>query len=301
LFDDMQINSKWYYPFAAEKEILEVHGRDIVSTMLSRCTGDENASGTQIMLELGSGSLRKSTILLGALAEELDARLAAPSMSYLALDLQKNELVRTLGDLLSSSVGVALKGRVNIRGLVGTYKGSIRFVEKGGLSWLTGVLTPPKEGMFSIPDALHIVSLGNSMANFDTRAEAAAFLRTLPLRKPGDTFLMGLDHANDPKKIAIAYDDPEGYMYRIAINTLAAAGRTMGDESLLVGKWEPYSKYVENEREFTTAMQHATVWFIFRIQAASKKGMLQLKTTSCLVSGSAKGKKKCSARAGRLA
>ncbi|KAF9218314.1 hypothetical protein BS17DRAFT_106135 [Gyrodon lividus] len=56
LFDDMQINSKWYYPFAAEKEILEVHGRDIVSTMLSRCTGDENASGTQIMLELGSGS-----------------------------------------------------------------------------------------------------------------------------------------------------------------------------------------------------------------------------------------------------
>jgi len=91
--------------------------------------------------------------------------------------------------------------------------------------------------------------LGSSLGNF-SRAEGAAFLRSLPLRRGyGDTLLLGLDHDNEAAKIETAYDDPKGYTRRFIMNGLKAAGITLGDERIFEEEnWEYVGKYNEGER-----------------------------------------------------
>lgn len=91
--------------------------------------------------------------------------------------------------------------------------------------------------------------LGSSLGNF-SRADGAAFLRSLPLRRGcGDTLLLGLDHDNQAAKIETAYNDPKGYTRRFIMNGLKAAGSTLGDEKMFdEDKWEYVGKYNKEER-----------------------------------------------------
>lgn len=79
-------------------------------------------------------ALRKTSHFLLALARATKPAGAdeRPKTSYFALDLERPELVRTLGGL-STSIGHALTGRVSFGGMWGTYDGGIAFVKSGGL------------------------------------------------------------------------------------------------------------------------------------------------------------------------
>jgi hypothetical protein len=71
--------------------------------------------------------------LLKALADAAPTA-SPPAVTYLALDLEKAELERTLSLISSSSLGPELSNRVRIGGLCGTYDDGISYVRGGGLN-----------------------------------------------------------------------------------------------------------------------------------------------------------------------
>jgi len=172
-----------------------------------------------------------------------------------------------------------MQGKVNTRGLWGTFEGGLKFVEEGGLRGRGVVaaaaarahslssdgtttlssasseqdtaetpLSTPDLGTLETP--LHLLFLGASLGNFSP-GEDLAFLRSLPLRAGrGDTLLLGLDHTSDTAKIERAYDDRAGITRRFILNGLKSAGRALGDESLFAPeKWAYVSRYDAQERK----------------------------------------------------
>jgi hypothetical protein len=188
------------------------------------------------------------------------------------LDLEEHELVRTLGEISSSDIGMSLKGKVETKGMCGTYDDGLKFVEEGGLyapdrtspaalrglrelspspisdassiSSMTEADTSPSSTPDAIQPPLHILFLGSSLGNF-TRKASAEFLRSLPLRAgSGDTLLLGMDHDNSKEVIEEAYNDPAGHTKLFIMNGLRAAGRALGDENIFdEDKWEYVNHY----------------------------------------------------------
>jgi L-histidine Nalpha-methyltransferase / hercynylcysteine S-oxide synthase len=202
---------------------------------------------------------------------------ACGPVTYYALDLEERELQRTLADISMSDIGNSLRGKIETKGICGTYDDGLKFVEKGGLfvnsistttpvfgtradlrdsspspSPVSSILsvttttdedTPPSS-INDIEAPLHILFLGSSLGNF-TREAQADFLRSLPLRPgSGDTLLLGLDHDNSKEAIEEAYNDPRGYTKQFIMNALRVAGRALGDESMFdEDKWEYVNYY----------------------------------------------------------
>jgi hypothetical protein len=197
--------------------------------------------------------------------------------------LEKNELERTLGQLIMSSIGKELQGRVNTKGICANYNTGLSFVEEGGLlrrdnvhfTWdaqryeptesegysslgtnstdalsaSTDDSTSPPSSPGSVPPPLHILFLGSSLGNF-SREEGTKFLHNLPLRSgTGDTLLLGLDHDNSPGQIEVAYNDPAGHTLRFFMNGLRSVGKALGDEHMFdEDKWEYVGRYNVEKR-----------------------------------------------------
>ncbi|KAL5529074.1 hypothetical protein ACEPAG_5048 [Sanghuangporus baumii] len=137
LYDAITTDCPEYYLFAAEEEILKNNADDIVRLMHAR----DAEAGDQVkpvVLELGAGALRKTSHILLALS-----RLASSSkesftdndkghITYFALDLERRELERTLSEVMAD-YGEELKGKVETKGMWGTYDGGLKFVQAGGL------------------------------------------------------------------------------------------------------------------------------------------------------------------------
>lgn len=224
-------------------------------------------------------SLRKTSHILKSLSHFAPpTTLGSTPITYYALDLEENELRRTLNQIAASDVGTDILGKVETKGLCGTYSDGLAFVKNGGLDSRNraaprGFGGPPRPSSRSssassrsgsvdeddadqgsassppsTPDAcplpLHIMFLGSSIGNF-SRPEAATFIRSLPLRPgSGDTLLLGLDHDNERELIEEAYNDPKGYTERFIKNGLRVAGRVVGNESLFdESKWEYINNY----------------------------------------------------------
>lgn len=148
LYDDITTKAPEYYLFAAEEQILRDHGPSIIRLM----HGGSPVRNGEVVLELGAGyvfpfykrfptptlwpptsALRKTSLLLKALAQ-VSPVSTEPAVTYLALDLEKRELDRTLSLIASSDLGPELTNRVHIGGLCGTYDDGIAFVRGGGLN-----------------------------------------------------------------------------------------------------------------------------------------------------------------------
>ncbi|TDL22187.1 DUF323 domain-containing protein [Rickenella mellea] len=284
LYDKITTDCTEYYLFGAEEQILRDNADAIVETMHARHAGAY--SDGEVILELGAGALRKTSHILLALSRLVPSDHPATDpapITYFALDLERRELDRTL-KLVKSGYGSQLKGKVDTKGMWGTYDGGLKFVDEGGLDdgrsessdngsrerkrdvspdssdtgstpSLNYASTPPSSTGRNSPDQLqserplHILFLGSSLGNFD-REGGVAFLRSLPLRAgSGDTLLLGLDHANSKEKIEIAYNDPKGITREFIMNGLKGAGRAIGDEHLFEkGQWEYTSHYNVAER-----------------------------------------------------
>ncbi|KAF8073937.1 DUF323 domain-containing protein [Lyophyllum atratum] len=278
LYDDITTKAPEYYLFGAEEEILKNKADEIVRAMHH---GEEHISADEVVLELGAGALRKTShILLGLSRLVPEARARAP-ITYYALDLEEREIERTLGEISASDIGMSLQGRVETKGMCGTYNDGLKFVEDGGLDIhrspvsslafanrpglgdLSPISSDASSSASSLEDSessppsspddatlpLHILFLGSSLGNF-SRDGAAAFLLSLPLRAGmGDTLLLGMDHDNDKAVIEEAYNDPEGHTRQFIMNGLRAAGRTLGNEDMFdESKWEYVNHYDVEER-----------------------------------------------------
>ncbi|KAI0043936.1 DUF323 domain-containing protein [Auriscalpium vulgare] len=284
IYDDITTEADEYYLFPAEENILKTHASKIVDIMHMR--DDDALPAESVVVELGAGSLRKTSHILSALSKLVPEAMTPAPITYYALDLEQRELQRTLDQLATSSVGPELEGKVAAKGMWGTYDGGLKFIEEGGLRGRDAVagipadasLTPSfrhrsadsrdsapshssgsehdsVETAASTPDTalaptpMHILFLGSSLGNF-ARGADAAFLRGLPLRAGSqDTLLLGLDHGLDRARIERAYDDRKGITRRFIMNGLKGAGRALGDEDLFAeDKWEYVGRYNEAER-----------------------------------------------------
>jgi len=176
-----------------------------------------------------------------------------------------------------------LVGKVEAKGMLGTYDAGLNFIEDGGLQehGLSNNTLPLSLERYklesphrdssptstgSFPDSLdteitspstpvdqtplHLLFLGSSLGNFK-RGEDAEFLRSLPLTAGKDTLLLGLDHDNGREEIELAYNDPQGHTRAFIMNGLKVAGMALGDESMFSEEnWEYVNTYNEAKRKY---------------------------------------------------
>ncbi|KAK4546669.1 hypothetical protein LTR36_001887 [Oleoguttula mirabilis] len=209
--------SPHYYLTNTEIELLEKHGHAIAQII---------KPGT-ILLELGSGCLRKIDILLRA----IDA--LGVEVDYYALDLDRNELARSLRDLGPSNFK-----HVRCHGLFGTYD--------DGQAWLSKAENAQRPRC--------VLSLGSTIGSF-TRAEAGDFLGTwaTTLRPSDDSqvegeappsshndghIIIGLDGSKDGDRVFRAYNDRPRANTRFILNTLDHANDVLGYEAFKKQDWD---------------------------------------------------------------
>ncbi|KAK8051383.1 hypothetical protein PG993_002768, partial [Apiospora rasikravindrae] len=175
-------------------------------------------SGSMVV-ELGSGNLRKVSLLLQALED------AGRDVDYYALDLSREELDRTLRQ-------VPTFRHVRTHGLLGTYD--------DGREWLKKPSIAKRRKC--------IMSLGSSIGNFH-RHEAAEFLKGFTeVLEPADTIVIGLDSCTNPSKVYHAYNDREGITHQFILNGLRHANEVLGSEEFKLEDWEVIGEYVyDNE------------------------------------------------------
>ncbi|KAK4963386.1 hypothetical protein LTR10_001014 [Elasticomyces elasticus] len=195
---------KEYYLTVEEIKLLEANAEEIAKRI----------QDGSVIVELGSGNLRKVKILLDALEK------AQKKVEYYALDLMETELQRTLADVPEYQY-------VQCFGLHGTYD--------DGLAWLEKVNKPKV-----------VLSLGSSLGNFN-RDEAAGFVRHIfnALRSEDDLLFIALDGCQDPGKVYHAYNDSEGVTHDFIANGLRHANRLLGHEAFKQSEWDVVGKYDE--------------------------------------------------------
>ncbi|KAE8448602.1 Ergothioneine biosynthesis protein 1 [Mollisiaceae sp. DMI_Dod_QoI] len=193
-----------YYLTNAEIDVLKSSAHRIAEFIPS----------SSMVIELGSGNLRKVSILLQALDS------LGKSIDYYALDLSLKELKRTLEQV------PPLK-HVKCHGLHGTYD--------DGLEWLKVPENAARQKC--------IMSLGSSIGNFH-RHEAASFLGGFSnVLQPSDSMLIGLDATNDPAKVFHAYNDREGITHKFILNGLLHANEVQGEQVFNLEDWKVIGEY----------------------------------------------------------
>ncbi|CAD0100861.1 unnamed protein product [Aureobasidium mustum] len=192
-----------YYLTNCEIELLKQHSNEIARQI---------APGS-IVLELGSGCLRKIKILLDALEAQ------HKPVDYYALDLSRSELERTLMDISPSSFQY-----VKCHGLLGTYD--------EGLRWLQ------TESLAMRPKC--ILSLGSTIGS-SSGSEAAEFLggfvQAVKSSKQKTLFVVGVDGCKDGDKVWHAYNDAEGCNHRFISNILHHANKVLNHETFDPKEW----------------------------------------------------------------
>lgn len=192
-----------YYLTNCEIELLKHHSNEIARQI---------APGS-IVLELGSGCLRKIKILLDALEAQ------NKPVDYYALDLSQSELERTLLDISPSSFQY-----VKCHGLLGTYDDGLRWLQ------LEPHTTRPK----------CVLSLGSTIGS-SSGLEAADFLggfvQAVKSSKQKTIFIVGVDGCKDGDKVWHAYNDSGGRNRRFISNILHHANKVLEYEAFNPNEW----------------------------------------------------------------
>jgi len=183
---------KNYYPAQAETEILTRFAPEMVA-----CLAENTA-----LIELGSGSAKKTRLLLQALLERQGRSLYCPvdiSGDYL------RENVKRLGEDYPE---------LNILGIIADYY--------AGLAVLANEIRQPKL----------LLWMGTDIGHLD-RKQAAELLREkmITALKPGDKLLLGIDLKKAAEPIHLAYGcpgDKEPLRYSFNCNALRRINRHLG-------------------------------------------------------------------------
>ncbi|MEE4541926.1 L-histidine N(alpha)-methyltransferase [Streptomyces sp. V4-01] len=174
-----------YYPTRAEQEILDRRAVEI-ATLTRAAT----------LIELGSGSSRKTRLLLDALTAGGTLRRYAP------LDV--------------SATALEEAGRAICRDYPGLRVAATVADFEGGLA------------LSDEPGPRLLAFLGSTIGNFDEE-QRAAFYRTLALSLTSDdVLLLGADLVKEPEVLVRAYDDAAGVTAEFDKNVLHVLNRELG-------------------------------------------------------------------------
>jgi L-histidine N-alpha-methyltransferase len=176
-----------YYPTRCEREILQTRSAEIAAL-----------TGAGELVELGSGTAAKTTLLLAAMHE------AGNLERYVPIDVTESMVRASAQRLVEAFDGL------RVHGIVGDFE---RHLDR---------VPPP------IDDVPRIVAfLGGTLGNF-TPGSRRRFLRTLAkLLGPDDFLLIGTDLVKDPATIEAAYDDSAGVTAAFNRNVLNVVNREL--------------------------------------------------------------------------
>ncbi|HQU16515.1 MAG: L-histidine N(alpha)-methyltransferase [Chromatiales bacterium 21-64-14] len=194
-----------YYPTRIEDELLRRHAVDIIK--LARPSH---------ILELGSGTSRKTRHLLGACEH------APHTPDYWPFDVCE-EMLLDAGAHLSERYAW-----LTVNPLLGDYSGGFRYLPKLDGSRL-------------------FVFLGGTIGNF-TPAEAVDLLRELrAIMTPADRLLLGVDRVKDPAVLRAAYNDAQGITAEFNRNVLHVLNREL-DADFAVAAFRHEAVYHEDHQ-----------------------------------------------------
>ncbi|MFC4496012.1 L-histidine N(alpha)-methyltransferase [Streptomyces ovatisporus] len=175
-----------YYPTRAEHGILLERADDIAA-----------ATGARTLVELGSGSSRKTRLLLDSLLRH------GTLEHYAALDVSADALVAA-GEALCRD-----------------------YPDLRVTACVTDLETDP-----GMPPGVRgprlVAFLGGTLGNLDGDARPAFYARLRRELVPGDSLLMGVDLVKDPGTLVPAYDDAQGVTAEFNKNVLRVLNRELG-------------------------------------------------------------------------
>jgi L-histidine Nalpha-methyltransferase len=197
-----------YYPTRCEREILETRSTEIC----------EAANRPASLIELGSGSARKTRTLLDAM------RCAGCLETYCPVDISE-EITRDTAERIASEY----QG-INVRGLVCDFEFDLERIPVGG----------PRV----------IALLGGTIGNFAPYQRAGFLRRISNLLGPEDRFLLGTDLVKDPAMLEAAYNDSKGVTADFNKNVLAVLNRELAADFDLdsfehVARWDPENLWMD--------------------------------------------------------
>jgi L-histidine Nalpha-methyltransferase len=197
-----------YYPTRCEREILDTKASEICAA----------ANRPASLIELGSGSARKTRVLLDAM------QCAGCLQTYCPVDISE-EITRDTAERIAKEY----EG-INVQGLVCDFEFDLERVPVGG----------PRV----------IALLGGTIGNFSPHARAGFLRRICNLLGPDDRFLLGTDLVKDRETLETAYDDPAGVTAEFNKNVLAVLNRELGadfdvDGFEHVARWDPENLWVD--------------------------------------------------------
>jgi L-histidine N-alpha-methyltransferase len=196
-----------YYPTRCEREILEGESGAIC----------EAANRPASLIELGSGSARKTRALLDAM------RSAGCLDTYCPVDISE-EITRETAARIAAEYGI------KVRGLVCDFEFDLERV--------------PVEG----PRVIAL--LGGTIGNFAPHQRAGFLRRIANLLGEEDRFLLGTDLVKDRETLETAYNDPHGVTAEFNKNVLSVLNRELGadfDRNAFehVARWDPENLWVD--------------------------------------------------------
>jgi L-histidine Nalpha-methyltransferase len=168
-----------YYPTRTEQSILETYALEIA-----------HLTGACELVELGSGSSRKTRLLLEAYSQ------ISHHLQYCPIDVSAGILKSTALDLLSQYPHLSLCG------LAGTYEQALAQLPRFGLERRT------------------LIFLGSTLGNLDEQACNRFLTQIQQSLQPGEFFLLGVDLQKPINIIEAAYNDAQGTTAAFNLNML---------------------------------------------------------------------------------
>jgi dimethylhistidine N-methyltransferase len=175
-----------YYPTRVEAQILAAHAAEMA----------EGVADDGVLVEFGSGSSRKTEILLAQLP---------PRVAYVPIDVSESAL-----DEAQLRLGARFPG-LDVRPIVGDFSYRIDFP--------SDLADRPKTGLFP----------GSTIGNL-TPVDAARLLGAFRVAlSPGGRLIIGVDLKKDARKLVQAYNDTAGVTAAFNLNLLARINREVAD------------------------------------------------------------------------
>jgi dimethylhistidine N-methyltransferase len=175
-----------YYPTRTETAIMRSYSREITGRLGPHCA----------LIEFGSGSSRKTRILIGELAP----------VAYIPIDIAAAQLKASSAELAQAFPGLT------VIAVCADYSRPFVLPELNGVH--------PRRRVIYFP--------GSTIGNF-TIPEATAFLKgARTVAGAGGGLLIGVDLKKDPARLSAAYNDAQGVTAQFNLNLLARINRELG-------------------------------------------------------------------------
>lgn len=180
-----------YYPTRNEAQVLRAAAREIA----------EAAGPRAIVIELGSGSSRKTRLLLDALDTP---------QAYLPIDVSEQFLRESVAELPSLYAGL------RVMPIVADFT---RIESLPELAFLGADAADAGRRVVFFP--------GSTIGNFTPEAAVALLRRIRRWAGPDAVLIVGADSTQDPAVLIPAYDDPEGVTAEFNLNLLVRINREL--------------------------------------------------------------------------